>query len=138
MIGRILQDRERSLRFLMAGGLNTAFGLAFYPLLLWLIPFFHVHYLIALGVSQAVSLCFAYWTYKFGVFRTRGNVAREFGAFSTFYLVNFAANWLALPALVEIMHIPPMIAQLAFTVLVMVGSYFWHSRVTFVAAKDAE
>ena len=65
---------ERPLRFVLAGAANTAFGLAIYPLLLWGVPAFHTHYLIALGVAQAISLCFAFATYKIGVFRTRGNV----------------------------------------------------------------
>ncbi|WP_240699896.1 GtrA family protein [Sphingomonas naasensis] len=122
---------ERPLRYLLAGAANTAFGLAIYPLLLWSVPPLHTHYLIALALAQAISLCFAFATYKLGVFRTRGNVAREFGAFSSFYLFNYAANWAALPLLVELGGIPPIVAQLGFTALLIVGSWFWHSRVTF-------
>ncbi|MGV3480174.1 MAG: GtrA family protein [Sphingobium sp.] len=122
---------QRPLRFVIAGAANTAFGLAIYPLLLWSVPTLHTHYMIALGIAQAVSLCFAFATYKLGVFRTRGNVAREFGTFSGFYLINYAANWLALPLLVEAGGLPPIIAQLGFTLILIVGSYFWHSRVTF-------
>jgi putative flippase GtrA len=125
---------ERPLRFMLAGAANTAFGLAIYPLLLWSVPAFHTHYLIALGVAQATSLCFAFATYKIGVFRTRGNLAREFGTFSGFYLFNYAANWAALPLLVELGGVPPIIAQLGFTALLILGSWFWHSRVTFRSA----
>ena len=125
---------QRPLRFVLAGAANTAFGLTIYPLLLWSVPAFHTHYLIALGVAQAISLCFAFATYKIGVFRTRGNLAREFGAFSGFYLFNYAANWVALPLLVELGGVPPIIAQLGFTALLILGSWFWHSRVTFRSA----
>jgi putative flippase GtrA len=125
---------HRQLRYLLAGAANTAFGLAIYPLLLGSVPAFHTHYLIALGVAQAISLCFAFATYKIGVFRTRGNVAREFGSFSSFYLFNYAANWATLPVLVEFGGIPPIVAQLGFTALLIVGSWFWHSRVTFRSA----
>lgn len=121
----------RPLRFLIAGAANTAFGLAFYPLLLWQVPLLHRHYLVALGISQAVCLCFAFATYKLGVFRTRGGMAREFGLFSGFYLFNYAANWAALPLLVEVAAIPPIIAQTGFTCLLIAGSWIWHSRVTF-------
>ncbi|RYG23723.1 MAG: GtrA family protein [Burkholderiales bacterium] len=137
MIQRFTAEGERSLRFLVAGGINTAFGLAFYPLLLWSVPLLHTHYLAALAIAQAVCLCFAYTTYKFGVFRTRGNVAREFGTFSSFYLFNYAANWAALPLLVELGGIPPAIAQIGFTAVLVVGSYFWHSRVTFRSSGDS-
>jgi putative flippase GtrA len=121
----------RPLRFAVAGAVNTAFGLAIYPLLLWSVPALHQRYMLALLAAQALSLCFAFATYKLGVFRTRGNLAREFGAFSSFYLVNYAANWVALPLLVEGARLPPVPAQLGFTVLVIVGSWFWHNRITF-------
>ncbi|HWW66285.1 MAG TPA: GtrA family protein [Sphingomonadaceae bacterium] len=134
MIGRDTLKSERPLRFLIAGGANTAFGLAFYPLLLWAAPAFQRHYLLALGLAQAVCLCFAFTTYKLGVFRTRGPILREFAAFSSFYLFNYAANWAALPLLVEWGGVPPIVAQLGFTVVLIAGSYFWHSRVTFRSA----
>lgn len=121
----------RPLRFLIAGGANTAFGLAIYPLLLWSVPAFRTHYMAALLVAQAASLCFAFATHKLGVFRTRGNVVREFATFGSFYLANYAANWAMLPLLVELARIPPVIAQSGFTVMLIAASWFWHSRVTF-------
>jgi putative flippase GtrA len=121
----------RPLRFLVAGGINTLFGLAFYPLLLWSVPALRIHYMVALLIAQAVCVCFAFATYKLGVFRTKGNLLREFGAFASFYLFNYIANWAALPLLVEVGHIPPIIAQLGFTIVLVIGSWFWHNRVTF-------
>ena len=128
----------RPFRFLAAGAVNTAFGLAFYPLLVWSVPYLHRHYLLALAIAQAVCLVFAYLTYKLGVFRTRGRFAQEFGAFSTFYIANYAVNWLALPALVELGGIQPVIAQTGFTCVLIAGSWFWHSRVTFRTAEDRQ
>lgn len=122
---------ERPLRFLIAGGINTALGLSFYPLLLWAVPWLRVHYMVALGMAQAVCLCFAFTLHKFAVFRTRGHVLREFAHFASFYLFNYAVNWAALPLLVEVAHLPPILAQTGFTLILIIGSYFWHSRVTF-------
>ncbi len=121
----------RHVRFLLAGGVNTALGLSLYPLLLWTVPWLHDHYLVALGIAQVVCLVFAFATYKVGVFRTKGFAAREFGAFSTYYMLNYAANWAALPALVEIGGIHPVIAQPLFVMVLVAGSWFWHSRITF-------
>jgi len=129
MTGRMVMGRP--LRFLAAGALNTAVGLALYPLLLWSVPLLHMHYLIALGIAQAACLLFAFATYKLGVFRTRGDIGREFALFSSFYLVNYAANWAALPALVELGGVHPILAQTAFTMVLIGGSWLWHSRVTF-------
>jgi len=125
----------RPFRYLIAAGMNTAFGLAIYPALLWTFPWLHTHYMVGLLIAQGVSLCFAYASYKLGVFQTRGSYAREITAFVSFYGVNYAANWIALPALVELGHIPPIIAQLMFSVVIMITSYFWHSKVTFRGAK---
>lgn len=124
----------RPLRYLLAAGLNTIFGLGIYPVLLWTVPWFRIHYLIALLIAQAISLCFAYSSYKLGVFQTRGGYAREITAFVSFYGVNYAANWIALPAMVEVAHIPPIIGQLMFSAVIIVTSYFWHSKVTFRGA----
>ncbi len=123
--------RDVPARFLAAGAINTAIGLSMYPLLLLSFPVLQRHYLLALAIAQALCLCVAFSTYKFGVFRTRGNVASEFGSFSAFYLVNYAANWMALPFFVEVMRVPPIFAQLGFTIALIVGSWFWHTRVTF-------
>lgn len=128
----------RPLRYLFAAGANTAFGLAIYPALLWLSPYLHRHYMIGLAIAQAVSLCFAFLTYKFGVFRTQGRYGREFSAFASFYLVNYAVNWAALPALVELGGLSPIIAQLLFSIVLMAGSYVWHSRVTFRKAQPEQ
>jgi putative flippase GtrA len=126
---------RRPFRYVVAAGFNTAFGLTIYPALLWTFPWLRVHYLVGLLIAQGLSLTFAYSSYKLGVFQTRGRYAREVTAFLSFYGVNFAANWIALPALVEFAHIPPIIAQLMFSAVIMVTSYFWHSKVTFRGAK---
>src|SRR6185503_12011839 len=82
---------RRPFRYLVAAGMNTAFGLAIYPALLWTLPWLRVHYMVGLFIAQAVSLCFAYSSYKLGVFQTRGGYARELTAFLSFYGVNYAA-----------------------------------------------
>lgn len=124
---------RRPVRFLIAGAANTALGLSFYPALLWSVPFFQTHYMMALGISQAVCLLFAFTTHKLAVFRTRGRWLREFRDFASFYLFNYAANWAALPLLVDVGGVPPIPAQVGFTLILIVGSWFWHSRVTFRA-----
>lgn len=126
---------SKQIRFVIAGGVNTLFGLAIYPLLLWASPTLHTHYMIGLVIAQALSLCFAFAVYKMTVFRTRHGSVGEFSRFLPFYLVNYGVNWLALPLLVRLAKIDPIIAQLVFSVALMVTSYFWHSRITFRQGK---
>lgn len=125
----------RPLRFLVAGGINTIFGVGIYPILIWTIPLFQHHYLVALATAQVTSLVFAYFVYKIGVFRTRANLIRELSTFTSFYLINYAANWVALPLMVEVAHIRPVVSQLFFNVVLITGSYFWHSRLTFKSPR---
>lgn len=132
----LIARNHRPLRFAAAGAVNTFFGLAIYPLLLRSSDKLHRHYLVALGIAQVTSLCFAFGIYKWAVFRTRANLFREIWTFASFYLFNYALNWIALPVLVEMVRIPPMIAQFSFSLVVMVSSYFWHSRLTFRARGE--
>jgi putative flippase GtrA len=129
--GRLEKLRGRPLRFLIAGGLNTLVGLTAYPILLWSSAWFYTHYLVALLVVQVFCLCFAFTTYKVGVFRTRGNIVSEFVRFSSYYMGTYAVNWLVLPALVEGAKIDPIIAQYIYAFIVLIGSYFWHSSISF-------
>jgi putative flippase GtrA len=128
---RWVRPHEIKARFIAAGALNTAFGLAIFPILIWTLGPRGLHYMVALVISQAASVMFAYATQKALVFRTKGNYIREFGKFVLFYLSYFLVNIAALPLLVEIAHIRPIIAQFFFSLAIIVTSYFWHSRITF-------
>lgn len=132
-----LRENGRPLRYLVAGGLNTLFGLGFYPALLWFSPWLARHYMTALVLSQVVCVLFAFTTYKIGVFRGGGSVVRQLGMFSTFYYAVFAVNLVALPLLVQGLGVRPIPAQLGFSIVTLVGSYFWHSAVTFRARTRA-
>lgn len=122
---------ETKVRFLLAGALNTAIGLAVYPALYFLAAPLKLHYLVILTISQVICITFAFLTNKFLVFQTSGNYLRESGKFLTFHLSYFLVNLVALPALVELVGMNPVWAQTLFAVLVIVTSYFWHSRITF-------
>ena len=127
---------SRPLRMIAAGAINTAFGLGIYPLILIAVPFARAHYMLALCAAQAISVVFAFTTYKLGVFAGNGHIAREFGAFSGFYLFSASINWALLPVLVEIEHLPPIPAQIGLSLLLICGSWFWHDRVTFRQRGD--
>jgi len=131
----IVRRNQTKVRFLLAGALNTAIGLAVYPGLFFLAAPLKLHYLTILAVSQLMCIAFAFLTNKFLVFRTAGNYLREFGKFLTFHLSYFLVNLAALPALVELAGMDPVWAQTLFAVLVIVTSYFWHSRITFSSSK---
>lgn len=134
--GRCLVGRHQTkVRFLVAGVFNTVIGLAVYPALYFLAAPMKLHYLVILVVSQIVCVTIAFLTSKFLVFRTEGNYLQESGKFLMFHLSYFLVNLAALPALVEFAGMNPVWAQTLFAVLVIVTSYFWHSRITFSSSR---
>jgi putative flippase GtrA len=98
-----------------------------------------IHYTIVLVISNVICVAFAYLTNKFLVFRTLGNYLREFSRFVAFHLSHLLLNLVAVPMLVELGGISPIVAQPAFAVVVVVTSYFWHRHITFARKwKQAE
>jgi putative flippase GtrA len=131
----LIHRHETKVRFLLAGALNTVVGLAAYPALFFLLAPLKLHYMIVLGITQVACVAFSYVTNKFLVFRTAGNYLRESGKFVLFHLSNFLVNLVALPFLVEIVGMSPVLGQTLFAVAVIITSYFWHSKITFARAS---
>jgi putative flippase GtrA len=125
------QRHGQKVRYLLAGGLNTAVGLGIYPALYFGLAWLQLHYLVVLGASQVFSIGFAYLTNKFLVFRTKGNYVSETLKFIAFHLAYFLLNLVVLRFLVEHLQIPPVWGQLGFAVLIIITSYLWHSKITF-------
>lgn len=124
-------QRRRPLRFLLVGVVNTALGLAAYPVLLWITRSWSMHYLLVLPLAQALCIVSAFLLHKHLVFRTQGGYRREFAWFLSFHLAQSAANLVVLPLLVELGGLHPAWAQTLYAVLTMAGSWFWYSRVAF-------
>ena len=137
-LDKLRQKSGRPLRFMAAGAFNAAMGLSLFPALLLLNPYFRVHYIIALVISQVVCTSVAFTIYKLLVFQTKGNIVQEFASFISFYLINYSANWLFLPLLVEFGGFNPIWAQMVFVVILAVSSYFWHSRISFQSRRVKE
>ncbi len=138
-MGYDLANRHQiKIRFLLTGLLNTTIGLIVYPVLYFLAAPLKLHYLTILVISQVLCITFAFLTNKFLVFRTSGNYLRESGKFVTFHLTYFLLNFAALPALVELLGMNPVWAQTLFALMVIVTSYFWHSRITFSSSRVAK
>lgn len=133
----LAQQHETKARFLVTGGLNTLFGLAIYPLLMFFTASFF-HYLVVLAIAQALSILFSYLTNKCMVFCTKGNYLAEFVKFVTFHLVYFAANIVTLPIMVELFGVRPVCGQFGFALAVIITSYFWHSKITFHRKRPEE
>lgn len=121
---------EQKLRYLIIGGWNTVFGYGvFAGLYFWLEGF--IHYLVILSISYVLSITNAYIGYKLFVFKTRGNILREYFRFYLVYGVSFIFNLATLPLFVETLRFNMYVAQAIVTLITILGSYLLHKNFSF-------
>ncbi len=135
-IQQIYLGHQKKFRFLLAGIVNTAVGLATYPILYWLLHPNGLGYIEILIIAQVICVTFSFISNKYFVFKSKGNLRDEYIKFFTFHGLCFFVNLLVLPVLVEFMKFNPMIAQTIFSILIIVTSYFWHNLITFKVSKE--
>lgn len=125
------ERQRRKVRYIAAGAVNTFVGVLSFPVFFYALPPLRAHYLILLTLSQAISVTSAFFVYKRFVFQTHGNSLAEFARFSLFYAGYFLFNLLALPVLVRLVGLNPVVSQVGISVGIIGVSYLWHNRVTF-------
>ena len=133
----------QSVRFLVAGGFNTLFGIADTFLILklaLLVDPTHPKSMgtVAIAVSSVLNIAFSFLTYKWFVFKTKGNYVPEFLRSLTIYLPTIAVSTLLVAPLTAVFQrwtgnqhgsvYMAMATVLGFTI---VFSFFGHKRVTF-------
>ncbi len=132
---RLYAKHAQKLQYFLIGGWNTVFGYGVFIALYYGTAPFHIHYVILLLLSQVINVTSAYLVYKRFVFKTKGNLIREYCRFCTFYWLSFAANLILLPALVELLGLNPVIGQGLLIIVTAVTSYLWHAHYTFRSDK---
>ncbi|WP_150307186.1 GtrA family protein [Planctomonas psychrotolerans] len=124
--------RDQRIRFLIVGGINTLVGyLVYAALTVWVFPDVRFGYLISLALSYVVAIGLAFVLYRRFVFRVHGNVLQDLLRFVTVYLVAITINAIALPLLVEVLSVPPLLAQLIVLVGTTLLSFFGHRSFSF-------
>jgi len=121
---------RQEVRYLMAGGWNTVFGYGVYVWLLWLFQP-QVHYMAIAVATNVLAITMAYATHKLFVFRTKGNVLREYLKFYGVYGVTAVLGLAALPLCVEWLGMSPYVAPLLILGVTVVVSYFGHKHFSF-------
>jgi len=127
----------KKIRFLIAGMVNTAVGLAVYPILYLVFEPMGMGYIQVLIIAQVLCISFSFVSNKYFVFKTKGNLRKEYLKFFAFHGFYFALNLVCLPILVEAFKINPIVSQTGFAIAVIVTSYFWHNSVTFKSAQES-
>jgi putative flippase GtrA len=127
---------DQRVRFLIAGGFNTAFGYGLFVALHFTVEH-AVGYLVILTMSWVVGVLEAFIAYRYFVFRVRGSFLLDLGRFSLVYIVFFLINLAVLPLLVEVAAMPVLLAQAAALAVTAVASYVAHHRFSFRRTPEA-
>jgi len=132
MLERLVRDQR--VAFLAVGAVNTGVGLiAFAGFLLtvgerWGKPW---GYLATLVCAHVVSVLIAFVLHRFLVFKVRGHLLRDLWRFETVYLSALAVNVALLPLLVELVHLPVLLAQVLIVAVTSVISWVGHKHFSF-------
>ena len=122
--------RSRQFRFLLVGAFNTLVGLAAYALFVHLVGD-TVGYVGALVLAYMVGIAVGFVLHRRLVFQVEGNVLVDLVRYIGVQASAFALNAALLPALVELVHVPPLPAQVIALSIVVVTTYLGHARISF-------
>jgi putative flippase GtrA len=119
-----------SLRYLIAGGWNTAFGYASLALLYY---FFSdkIQYLFLIVFATIINITNAYVCHKYFVFKTKGNYIKEYLRYYVVYSVPIGMGFVAFPLCIEVLKMNFYLTQAMLTAITVFISYFGHKYVSF-------
>lgn len=88
----LVKSHRTFIKFLIVGGLNTAFGYLIFALFIWL----GVHYSLASFLSTILGIIFNFFTTGRLVFKNKDNslIFRFFAVYGISYLINITFIWL--------------------------------------------
>ena len=134
-IRRLLADQK--VRFVLVGGFNTVLGyLTFSALTLWVFHDVRFGYLLSLFFSYAIGISVAFVLYRRFVFVVHGHVLRDLARFVSVYAVSIGINAAVLPVMVEVVGVPPVLAQAVVVLITTLLSFVGHRSFSFRRDED--
>src|SRR5665648_1003128 len=127
--------RDQRVACLAVGAINTVVGYLSFAAFLVIVG---QRYLAALVCAHVVSVLIAFVLYRLVVFRVRGHVLADLWRFETVYLSGLAVNFVLLPGLVEIAHLPVLLAQALIVLVTSVMSWVGHKHYSFRRPAPSE
>lgn len=121
---------DERVRFLAVGGVNTVVGYGLFALVQWWIGAI-ISYFGSLLVAHILTSILAFALYRAVVFGVGGRVWIDFLRFQSVYLVPLAANFIALPLLVSVLHWNVYGSQAAIVVVSTIISFLGHKYFSF-------
>lgn len=125
----ISEIKSQSIRYIITGVWNTVFGILVYALLIKLLG--ENHYILLAVVSNIISITNAYICYKLFVFKTKGNILKEYLKCYVVYGLSMLLGLLLLYVLVDIAGLNPVIANVISVLLLTIVSFIGHRYYSF-------
>ncbi|MFA6104532.1 MAG: GtrA family protein [Victivallaceae bacterium] len=125
---------DKVVRFLITGVWNTLFGVLVYIVLYeglkqW------VNYLVLAVPANILAITNAYICYKLFVFKTRGNIVREYLRFYVVYGGAMLMGMALMFGMVSGLGLNPVISQILCVPISLIFSYCSHRNYSFRKAK---
>ena len=121
---------KKKILYVIVGAWNTLFGYGVFVLLQYYLSN-QLNYILILVISYILSITNAFIGYKVFVFKTKGNILKEYLKFYLIYGGVFVFNILTLPFFVEVLLLDIYVAQAVVTFITIFGSYLLHKRFSF-------
>lgn len=121
---------KQKVLFVIIGIWNTIFGYSVFALLMYLYSS-TISYPVILAISYPIGITNSYVFYKIFVFKTSGNIIKEYVKFCVTYLTTFIINLATLPVLVEFLSINIYMAQGFILFASVIVSFVMHKNYTF-------
>jgi putative flippase GtrA len=131
---RVLQDER--VRFVIVGGINTVLGYGLF-VLFEVTTGPYLGYFFSLYASFFLASIVAFVLHRYYTFKVAGtgNAFVDYIRFLSVYIVALALNTVALPLLVEMVGMSPLVAQALIVVVTTLTSYFGHKYFSFRRKK---
>ncbi|KRB36259.1 GtrA family protein [Microbacterium sp. Root180] len=136
-------SRRPEIRYLVFGGLNTAFSYGLYAIALLILDAWGVpaDYAIAITFSWIVSNLTSFVLQRHFVFRGTGHPFREFVKFTSVtlgsFLANLAMSWFSASVLGFDSAMEKLVSQLIVTAILVIVTYALHKSFSFRNAGAA-
>jgi putative flippase GtrA len=121
---------NEKLRFILIGGYNTVCS---YLIFFTLNYFFstHLHYLAILTFSYLISVSNSFFSLRFFVFQSKGNLREEYLKVNLVYFGYFLLNFISLYILKDVLNVEVLVAQLICVITLSIITYFFHKYFSF-------
>lgn len=118
----------QKLRYLLVGGFNTA---AVYILFAAAVCWGKLSYQTAIILVYVIGVNVSIFTMRYYVFRSSGNLKREYVRAWSVYFVTMLINYAAMFVMVDVCAVNELAAQAVYTVCITILTYILHKYFSF-------